>query len=229
MELSKTKSFSERLFQSAKPIWEKNHLHPFVQGIGDGTLPENIFAFYMKQDYVYLIEYAKLFALGAAKAPTLETMERFAHILHETLHFEMELHRTYAAEFGISRRELELTEPTPVNLAYSGYMLNAAYGGTLAELVACLLPCAWDYREIGLLLNAQNGENLSLNRYNRWIQTYASDEFISMSEWLIGLMDELTDGMPEASLAKLEKHFLTTSRFEFLFWESVWRQDSWPV
>ncbi|RFU60060.1 thiaminase II [Bacillus sp. V59.32b] len=229
MQSSKTKHFSERLFESAQPIWEKNHLHPFVQGIGDGSLPEDIFAFYMKQDYVYLVDYSRLFAIGAAKANTLDTMAKFSHILHETMHFEMDLHRQYAAEFGISSEELELTQPTPVNIAYTGYMLNAAYSGTLADLVACLLPCAWDYREIGVLLKKQNGDGLHSNRYKRWINTYASDEFASTSQWLIELMDHLTDGLPEAELARLEKHFLTTSRFEYLFWENMYRQESWPV
>ncbi|MDQ0217353.1 thiaminase II [Peribacillus cavernae] len=226
---SKTKSFTERVFQSAAPIWEKNHLHPFVQGIGNGTLPEDIFIFYMKQDYVYLIEYARLFAMGAAKANTLDTMAKFSQNLHETVHFEMELHRQYAAEFGISRKELELTVPSPINLAYTGYMLNAAYSGTLTDLVACLLPCAWDYREIGLLLKAQNGDTILSNRYEKWIHMYSSNEFISMSQWLIELMDNLTKGLPEGELSRLEKHFLTTSRLEFLFWESMYRQDSWPI
>lgn len=149
--------FTDRLYESAKEIWEKSYNHPFVQGVGKGTLDQEIFEYYMKQDYVYLIDYVKLFAIGAQKAPTLEIMTKFSHLLHEHLHFEMELHRQFAAEFGISNEELENTEPAPVNLAYTRYMLHVAHNGTLAELVASLLPCAWHYAETGERLKNNMG------------------------------------------------------------------------
>lgn len=223
------KKFTDRLFENVQPIWEKNHNHPFVQELGKGSLDREKFVHYMKQDYVYLIDYAKLFAVGAMKAQNLETMDRFAGILHETLHFEMELHRQFAAEFGITREELEATKPTPVNLAYTTYMLNVAQNGSLAEVVACLLPCAWDYWEIGKLLRQQYGEQLHTNPYAKWIETYDSDEFAEGAKWLIQLMDELADGKPERELAKLEEHFQITSKYEYLFWEMNDKQQDWPI
>lgn len=223
------KSFSERLHHRAKEIWKRNHTHPFVQAIGDGTLPEKKFAYYLKQDYIYLIDYSKLFALGAIKANNLETMAKFAGILNETLQVEMNLHRNYCKEFGISSEELENTEPTPITLAYTGYMLNAAHHGTLADIVACLLPCAWDYYEIGLLLKEQNGKALATNRYAQWIESYSSPEFAEAHKWLAKLLDELTEGLPEKELNKLEKHFLMTSRYEYLFWDMVHHEHDWPL
>ena len=77
--------FSKRLYENVLPIWQKNHAHPFVQGLGDGTLDKNKFRFYMIQDYLYLIEYAKVFALGAVKATDLKTMGKFATLLDSTL------------------------------------------------------------------------------------------------------------------------------------------------
>lgn len=229
MEMIKTKKFTERLYQNVQPIWEKNHEHPFVQEIGKGTLDEQKFIYYMKQDYAYLIDYSKLFAVGVMKAQDLQTMEKFSQILHETLHFEMELHRKFAAEFGITRAELEATEPTPVNLAYTRYMLNVAQNGTLAELVACLLPCAWDYWEIGKLLRKQYGDRIAHNRYAKWIETYDSETFGNGAKWLIQLMDELADGKPERELAVLEKHFQITSKYEYLFWDMNYHQQEWPL
>ena len=229
MEGVKTKKFTDRLFENVQPIWEKNHNHPFVQELGKGTLAEDKFIYYMKQDYVYLIDYAKLFAVGVLKANNLDTMDQFAHILHETLHVEMELHRTYAAEFGITREELEATKPTPVNLAYTRYMLDVAQNGSLAEVVACLLPCAWDYWEIGKLLRKQYGNQLATNRYAKWIEMYDSKEFGEGAKWLIDLMDELAEGKPERELAELEEHFQITSKYEYLFWEMNYHKQDWPI
>ncbi|MBM7716350.1 thiaminase/transcriptional activator TenA [Bacillus thermophilus] len=221
--------FTDRLYESAKEIWEKSYNHPFVQGVGKGTLDQEIFEYYMKQDYVYLIDYVKLFAIGAQKAPTLEIMTKFSHLLHEHLHFEMELHRQFAAEFGISNEELENTEPAPVNLAYTRYMLHVAHNGTLAELVASLLPCAWHYAETGERLKEQYGATLESNPYRKWVETYSSEEFTSLGKWLIDLMNQLADGKPERELAELEKHFLITSKYEYLFWDMNYHQQNWTL
>ncbi|TKC19168.1 thiaminase II [Robertmurraya kyonggiensis] len=221
--------FTERLFKNVQPIWEKNHYHPFVQELGNGSLKREKFIHYMKQDYVYLIDYAKLFAAAVTKARDLETMDKFAQILHETLHFEMELHRQYAAEFGITREELEATKPTPVNLAYTRYMLNVAQKGNLAEIVSCLLPCAWDYWEIGKLLRKQYGDKIENNPYKQWIETYDSETFGEGAKWLIDLMDKLAEGLPERELAILEEHFQITSKYEYLFWEMNYLEQDWPI
>ena len=224
-----TKPFSQRLFEKVQPIWQKSHNHPFVQGIGKGTLDREKFVHYMKQDYVYLIDYSKLFAVGVQKAHNLETMNRFSKVLHDTLHFEMDLHREFAAEFGITNEELEATEPTPVNYAYTRYMLTVAQNGTLADVVAAILPCAWDYWEIGKLLNKQYGDQIENNPYRKWIKTYDSDEFAAGAKYLIQLLDELTDGLPERELAIIEKHFQMTSKYEYLFWDMNYKQEGWPL
>ena len=221
--------FSERVHQKVKPIWEQKHAHPFVRGLGDGTLNPESFAFYMKQDYVYLIEYAKLFALGAAKARDLDTATWFAKLLHETLHFEMELHRQYAEKLGISREELEQTKPTPTNIAYTHYMLQVAYNGTIEEIAAAVLPCAWGYWEIGTRLAETNPKSLEHPFYGHWVQMYSSKEFGDLAQWLIDFMDKSTEGKPERDLAVLEEIFLNTSRFEYLFWDMAYHGTDWPA
>lgn len=221
--------FSDRLYQQVKEIWEKTHQHPFVVGMGTGNLPIEAFIRYMKQDYVFLIDYSKLFALGAVKAHDLKTMEAFANLLNETLHGEMDLHRSYAAQFGITKQELEETKSSPINLAYTRYMLNVAANGSLAELVSALLPCMWSYWEIGKALVEAYPSAREHHYYGDWVKMYSSDDFGALALWLIKLLNELTDGMPERELTILENHFLTTSRFEYMFWDMVYQGGDWPV
>ncbi|MFZ7944479.1 thiaminase II [Neobacillus sp. 19] len=221
--------FSQQLYESVKEIWEQTHLHPFVDGIGTGDLPVESFIRYMKQDYVFLIDYSKLFALGAVKARDLDTMAIFAKLLHETLHGEMELHRGYAARFGITRNGLEETKPTPTNLAYTRYMLNVAQNGSLEELISALLPCMWSYWEISKMLADKYPQASAHPLYGDWIKMYTSDEFGSLAVWLIELLDQLTEGKSARELVLLEEHFLTTSRFEYMFWNMVYEGEDWPV
>lgn len=219
--------FTDRLWKSVAPIWEQTHKHPFVTGLGCGTLPVDSFKFYMKQDYVYLIDYAKMFALASTKAYDLTTSARFAALQEATLNGEMELHRQYAERFGISREELEATKPSFVMLAYTSYMLRVAHQGSLAELVSSLLPCTWSYWEIGKHLAKVEGA-LEHELYGEWVRMYSSDEFGQLAIWLIDIMNELADGKNEQELARLEEHFLYTTKMEYMFWDMAYRKEMWP-
>ena len=219
--------FSERLYEKLQPIWRQNHNHPFVQGMGDGTLEKEKFRFYMIQDYLYLIDYAKLFAIGAMKATDFQTMGKFAALLDSTLNEEMSLHREYAKKFEISEKELEKAQPSPTTLAYTHYMLHVGQSGTLAELVAALLPCMWSYWEIGKELSEKPGANNEF--YREWIEMYSSEEFGELATWCINLFDSLTEDKSESELEKLEEIFLNTTRFEYMFWDMAYNEAMWPI
>lgn len=219
--------FSERLYRSTREVWERSHRHPFLVEMREGTLDPERFIYYLKQDYVYLIDYAKMFAIGSLKSPDLETMVKFAELFHSTLNVEMELHLQYAGRFGVTREQLEQTRPSPTTVAYTKYMLDAAQG-SLAEVVASLLPCMWSYREIGTAFAKVPGA-LDHPLFKEWILMYGSEEFGALTDWCIGLMDRLAEGLPERELIRLEEHFVTTSKLEYLFWDMAYRQEEWPV
>ncbi|UTR05816.1 thiaminase II [Alkalihalobacillus sp. LMS6] len=221
-------SFTQRIRKHADAVWTASHNHPFVQGIGHGTLPKEAFQHWLKQDYKYLIEYAKVMAMGTVLAPDLKTMSGFATALDETLNTEMELHRSYAERLGVSREELEATVPGPVTLAYSSAMLAEAQKGSLAELIASILPCAWSYYEIGLELAKIPGA-LDHEYYGEWVRMYSSDEFGQIADWLIETLDALAESKSEEELNRLEAIFMNTSRYEYMFWEMGYKQESWPV
>jgi thiaminase/transcriptional activator TenA len=107
-------------------------------------------------------------------------------------------------------------------------MLEAAVHGSLAEGVAALLPCMWSYREIGREF-AQAPGALDHPLYREWILMYASEEFGELTDWCIGLMNELAEGLPERELAVLEQRFVVASKFEYLFWDMAWKEEEWPV
>ena len=218
---------SDAFRQSAHEIWEANYAHPFVQGIGDGILSEVRFRYYLAQDYVYLIDFSRVLALAAAKASTLAPMERFAKLLDETLHFEMDLHRALCAEFGISRQELERTRPAPTCLAYTSYLLRIAYEGEMATLLAALLPCSWGYGEIGLRLKEKGLPQVA--HYAKWIETYASTEYQEIVGWLRALFDEAVGDTSGGLRRRLQGIFETSSQWEYLFWDMAWKMESWPV
>ena len=219
--------FSDRLHRLAEPVWEAQHAHPFVRGIGDGTLELEKFMFWVRQDYLFLIDYARLLAVAVARAPDIATMQRFADLVHSTLNVEMELHRSYAAEFGISREEVEAEEKAPTTRGYTDFLLRVAAMGDFPELIAAVLPCMWSFCEIGQRL--AQGPHPTDDRYASWIDMYASAEFAELADWCRQLVDQTATDLPEQALRRMEDAFLTSSRYEYLFWEMAWRQERWPA
>jgi thiaminase (transcriptional activator TenA) len=219
-------SASAELRVAAADLWEAQQAHPFVRGIADGTLPVERFAHYVRQDYLFLAEYARTLALGAARAPDLETMRRFTDLAQAILGDEMDLHRAFAREFGIAERDLEREPPAPTTQAYTDFLVRTAALGDLAELAAALLPCMWGYSELGQRL--ADAPPPPDERYARWIATYAADDFAQLAAWCRDLVDGLAAGADEAGRRRMTRAFVTCSRYELAFWEMGWTLERWP-
>lgn len=212
--------FTDELRQAAEPIWAAQHEHPFVRGIGEGTLDPDKFRHYVRQDYLFLIDYARLLALGCARAPRLEDAARFAELAQAVLGSELELHRSYAAEWGISPAALEAERPTATTRAYCDFLVRTATLGDYAELVAALLPCMWGYHELVTLLAERGRPGNEL--YARWIDMYAGAEFGALAAWC----RELTDTAAESSdRRRMTDAFLASSQHELAFWDASWREE----
>ena len=216
---------TDALFEAARPIWEAQLAHPFVRGIGDGTLDEEKFKRWLRQDYRYLEEFARVFAWAAAKAERLESMMWYARVLDLTLNSEMDLHRRYAERFGISRDELERVPMWPTTRAYTDFLVRTAADGDLTELLAALLPCAWGYAYVGQHLAVE--ERPADARYAEWIDQYASEEFAEAAAWLRGELDRLGAAASPAKRTRVSELFLLSSRYEWQFWEMCWQGEEW--
>jgi thiaminase/transcriptional activator TenA len=198
-----------------------------VRGIGEGTLDLDRFRHWVRQDYLFLVEYCRLLALAAARSPDLDTLSRFVDLLHATAHTEMDLHRSYAAELEISLEELEAEPMAPTTRAYTDFLIRTAGTGDFVELVAGLLPCMWGFSEIGQRL--AEGPRPPDVRLSKWIDAYASAEFAELAGWCRDLLDRLAAGASSRQLVRVSDAFITSSRYELLFWEMAWKRETWPV
>ncbi|MBI4081040.1 MAG: thiaminase II [Candidatus Lambdaproteobacteria bacterium] len=219
--------FCDELRQVSAAIWRAELDHPFVRGIGDGTLDPAKFRFYLEQDYLFLIDYAKVFAIAASRSPDLDTMAYFARLCAETLNEEMALHRSYCGEFGIAPADLEATRPAQTTRGYTGHLLQVAATGGLPEMLAVVLPCQWGYNEVARHLAAQGMPREP--RYRRWIAMYASPEFEAYGRWLRARLDGLAAHLAPSDKARLKHIFNLSSRWEYLFWEMAWQRATWAV
>ena len=210
--------FSAQLRRAADGIWRAQHEHPFVLGVADGSLAVERFACYVRQDYVFLVEYARLLALGAARAPDLATMRRFAELAQAILGEEMELHRAFAREFGIAEADLEGEPPDRLTRAYTDFLVRTAALGSFGELAAALLPCMWGYAEIGARL-AERPQPSPEPRYRRWIETYAAADFQELAAWCRELVDRLAADAGTEERERMRRAFVQSSEHELAFWD----------
>jgi thiaminase/transcriptional activator TenA len=209
---------SQHLFALGRPNLERQLAHPTVRGIAAGDLEPARFRSWLVQDYLFLLDYVRLFALAAARTPDTDSLGRLVDLAHATFHEELSLHRAYAAEFGLAKADLDRAEKSPVCAAYTDFLLRTAATADFAEVLAALLPCMWGYSELGQALAAKGLPTDS--RYRRWIETYADPDFAALAAWCANLLDRAADGLPAVRLAACERVFLASLRHELAFWDA---------
>ncbi len=209
---------TERMYAAVEEIWQGYYDHPFVSALGHGTLAKEKFQFYMIQDYRYLLEYAKVFALGIAKSKDEALMRRFAEMVHGTLCDEMSLHIAYMKRLGISNEQIRETKTALANQSYTSYMLDVAYRGDALDIMAAILACAWSYREIGKHVAKIAGAS-EHPLYGEWVESYSSASYDESTQRMIDLVDVLGEGITPEKEAAITEIFVNCSRYEAGFWD----------
>ncbi|HXF57356.1 MAG TPA: thiaminase II [Actinomycetota bacterium] len=217
---------TKRLWASIEGLFQAILDHPFLRGLTDGSLPREAFRFYVVQDALYLTEFARALAVCGARAPHEEAVRMFCEHAAGAIAVERQLHESFFRDFSLSEEEIRRTEMAPTTLAYTSYLLAVAYGGSFPEALGAVLPCYWIYQEVGRhLLERGSPDPL----YRRWIETYGGEEYGKVVEAVLELTDRVGEGLAEAEAAAVLRHFRTTARYEWMFWDMGWRQEPWPV
>ncbi len=218
--------FTRQLWSAIEPIYAAILRHPFVIGLTDGSLPRERFQFYAVQDALYLREFARALSIAGARAPEEDWIIMFNEHAAGALKVERALHESFFKDWGLESRDVAMTSMAPTCVAYTSYLLAVAYGAPFHETVAALLPCYWIYWEVGKELERAGSPD---ELYARWIGTYASAEFGSVVTAVLDATDTIAEHLRPADRAAMQRHFVTTSRYEWMFWEMGFRSESWPI
>jgi thiaminase/transcriptional activator TenA len=219
-------SFTSELWQGIGDIYHGILVHPFLTGLTDGSLPHGTFAFYVVQDALYLRQYAQALAAVASRAPDAAGTEMFARHAADAVAVEQALHKSLLADLGIDPAAASAAKPAPTNLAYTSYLLAAIYGGSYADGIGAVLPCYWIYWEVGKELRHRGSAD---PRYQRWIDTYGGEEFGEAVRAVLAVADELGPVLAPRERERVHEHFRVTSRYEWMFWDMGYRQQTWPI
>ncbi|MBO6894984.1 MAG: thiaminase II [Roseibium sp.] len=209
----------ERLKADAAPQWADYTEHEFVRQLGDGTLPLECFKHYLVQDYLFLIQFARAYALGIYKSPTVADMRNSLEGVKAILDVELELHIELCGSWGMPREEIESAPEDTPTMAYTRFVLDAGMAGDLLDLQAALAPCVIGYAEIGARL-VREGRAVDSNPYRRWIEEYSSDAYQVLARDFAAWMDATADHvLTESRYPRVLSLFEKASRLESDFWQ----------
>ena len=215
----------DKMTAATANIREKYYAHPFVKGIEDGTLDKEKFRYYIKQDYLYLIEYTKVFGIGIAKAKSTEVTKLFASYIQLLTDGEMDIHRGSMGRFGVTEAELADTPRALDNLSYTSYMLRVAYEEGEAEVLAAILSCAYSYEMIARNIVKNNPNSVNHEFYGDWIKGYASDEYGKENIVLFEMLEKLTAHYTDEQKQHIVDIYVACSRYELAFWDLSWNMS----
>ena len=210
---------------AVEDIWAEYYTHPFVKGIENGTLDQEKFRYYIKQDYLYLIEYTKVFGIGIAKSKSTEVTKLFASYIQLLTDGEMDIHRGYMGRFGVTEAELADTPRALDNLSYTSYMLRVAYEEGEAEVLAAILSCAYSYEMIARNIVKNNPNSVNHEFYGDWIKGYASDAYSKENVELIKMLEKLTEHYTDEQKQHIVDIYVACSRYELAFWDLSWNMS----
>ncbi|MDR0422254.1 MAG: TenA family protein [Proteiniphilum sp.] len=215
--------WSEKAWQSAKPVYDAILKHPFIKELISGVLSKEVFIFYIRQDAVYLSDYGKILTGIASKLSDPAHIEAFVGFAGDSLTVEKALHESFIRESKNGRA----TEASPSCLLYTSVLWKQLGGAPVEVALAAVLPCFRIYKEVGdyILANQTEGNN----PYQSWIDTYGGEDFEKSVTLAVSICDQIAAQCTEEQQQAMTKAFITSARLEWLFWDSAYRQERWLI
>lgn len=214
-------SFTEQAWASTEGIRTEIDELPFLQQLEDGSLPEEIFKNYMGQDALYLTDYARALAACATASSDPEHIVFWSRAAAGAIEEARALHANHVGDYSE-------VQPSPTTVAYTSFELALVSSGSLPVLAASVLPCFWIYDDVGTRLKTRVG-NLEGHPYEDWISAYGDPEFHELTEAAKRIVDDLAATASEQTRAAMHAAYRRASQYEWMFWDSAYRQERWPV
>jgi len=215
-----------QLWAGIEPVYDAILDHPFIKGLTSGELSVDCFVQFISQDTHYLQDYVRTLLALAAKSTDFEVTKMLTTHAAAGAAAETGLHAELMADLGRDPAELLAFDVRPTTRAYTTFLLATVLSGGFADGLAAVLPCFWIYAEVGKHLKQAGSPNPV---YQRWIDSYGSDDYLHEVELALDLTDRVgLDLGPEAQAAA-RKHFQTAARYEWMFWDAAYRQETWPI
>ncbi|RPI27104.1 MAG: hypothetical protein EHM61_09615 [Acidobacteria bacterium] len=212
-------AFHHFLLSNTQALWDKMLDHEFLRQTATGEIPFDVFANWLRQDYLFVREAIPFIAVVLSRGPDSVRPGLAAAI--PALESELELFQRIAGEKGIQLSG----EMTPTCHAYVQYMIATAHAGSFEEALT-LLYCAekayfdcWSFVRRTLT---------GASPWREFVDRWSNESFAGWIKWLEEEIDKLLQQASETGRQRMAETFRLTTRYEYLFWEMALRGESWP-
>ena len=218
--------FSDEAWAKNLTLYESTRDMPFNRELSAGTLRIEPFRHYIVQDARYLVAFAQALAVAAGKTDDPDAIVQFAQSAAAAILVERSLHADYFAHFGLDEEAVGATPISPTCHHYTSFLIATALREPLPVVLAAMLPCFWVYREIGQHIQGHAGPG---NPYKAWIDTYGGDDFAEAVDRMIASTDTAGRDVGRETKAAMHRAYTRASQLEWMFWDSAYRLEQWPV
>jgi thiaminase/transcriptional activator TenA len=226
MNMTSSNLFSRQAWEENAQTYELILTMPFNAELAAGTLSEARFKHYITQDAHYLIGFGRALAVAAAKAPSPDRIVQFAKAAEVAIIVERELHDSFFRQYAITPQSFAETALSPACHHYVSFLLATAYAEPYEVVLGALLPCFWIYAEVGRDIHSRAAAD---HPYRAWIDTYAGEEFHAAVRDVVAATDEAAEGASSQLRERMHRAFRRAIQLEWLFWDSAYRLETWPV
>lgn len=213
-------AFSDQLWNHISDIYQSILELPFNKELANGTLEQSTFAFYMKQDSLYLADFSRALAIAGVKHSDSEILKEFLGFAEEAIVVERALHEGFLKQYNTYVN----VDKAPGCFMYTNFLLATAWQEEFPVICAALLPCFWIYREVGMHIHKHAAAN---NPYQSWIDNYAGDDFNNSVNRAITITNQAAEQSTDAIRKKMTSAFEYSARLEWIFWDSAYRMEQW--
>ncbi|MEV5751772.1 thiaminase II [Actinoallomurus sp. NPDC052308] len=220
--------FCDDVWKRSARLLRAIHEHPFNTALSAGTLDRERFAFYIVQDARYLEAFSRALAVASTRATDTDDAVFFAESAHAALAAERTLHAGYIEEFGLTADDLAGIDTSPTCLGYASFLQATALADPYPVLAAAVLPCFWVYQDVGTAL-LENTADVEDHPYRAWIATYSDPAFAESTERAKDITDRLAATTDPATREAMTRAFFRATEYEWMFWDSAWRRETWPT
>lgn len=216
--------WSLKAWNASLPVFNRILEHPFIQELAHGKLDRDKFLFFTHQDMHYLAEYGRVLGNIAVRLMQEDEIQSFMQFAGEIVGVELKLHKQIVADVY---HDQKMPEPSPACIMYTSYLLSQLVKEPIEVALAAVLPCFWVYKEVGdHIVRIAEVED---NPYQAWIDTYRDEEYTSAVQRAIEITDRYALATTEAMRERMTQAFLYSTKMEWIFWDTAYRKESWPV
>lgn len=216
--------FIDYLYEQTKDIWQDLYNHPFIEGLISGDLEISRFKYYLEEDYIYLWDHVKIFAIGLTKTDNKDIIRKFAYLINNCMENEMAIHRGVMKDFDIDIREIENRQANLTNLSYSNYRISQSQLGGYEEILMVLMACDLGYVNIFRHIDEVNPQAKNHEIYGKFITGYLDPVYLSYVDGTVDEINELGKDMTKEKKDALIEIFKNCLTYELKFWDMVYNK-----